>query len=366
MTRTSAPDRAAAALRETAERLRAGAREGPGRAETTRQAEALLRIAAHVAEGAEALRAALGPAGTAGDGVTVADRERAGRELYGLAQRRADKGSHRQLDAPAKPGWELGGNDLPIHRATLREAAEIYELALAVHYDSYWDYLRGLLHESLGEYAAAIRILDNLRGHYAEFGPRQAERCRRKLAGRYDQQSELDAELGRLLDAAGGNAGLKNVLRGAFGTLKTGLERARTQTDPAPASEPGAAPLESPGLERAERLARDFAEHLASGDFVAARALLAHDLRATAAEDLRRQYTQMMASDEPADTETRSGGETTATVMTGDADMPNLGPRDLGWVYVSICNAQRSEAVAVIVTEEDGQARIREIEWGRP
>jgi tetratricopeptide (TPR) repeat protein len=364
MTGSSARDRAAAALRDRAERLLAGARDEGDRAGARREVDALLRIAAHVAEGAAAVRAALGPAGTARGGVTVADRDRAAKEIYGLAQRRAERGLQRQLDAPPKPGWELGGAGLPIHRATLREAAELYELALALRYDDYWDYLRGLLHESLGDYPEAIRILEKLGGQYAEIGAQQAARCRRKLGGTYDLGAELDQEIGRLLGAAGGNAALGNVVRGAFGELRASLERARAQPYGAP--DPAAAPLDDPRLERAERLAQDFAERLARGDFAAAHALLARNLRTDREEVLRDRYVRMMGVRPLADGEPRAGDPATVMVMSADRDMPNLGPRDLGWVYVSISDAKRSEAVTVIVAEEDGEARIRELEWGRP
>jgi len=39
---------------------------------------------------------------------------------------------------------------------------------------------------------------------------------------------------------------------------------------------------------------------------------------------------------------------------------------DLGWVYVSMRGEDFSEAVALIFTEENGEPKIREIEWGRP
>jgi tetratricopeptide (TPR) repeat protein len=323
MTQDSAATRAADTLRDKAGRLRSAARGKANATEMLRQADALHAVAEHVGAGLEALRAALGPVGTAHGDVSVADRERAGTEVYGLAQRRAEKGTQRQIDAAGKSGWERSADGLPIHRATLREAARIYELALALHYDSYWDYSRGLLHESLGEYADAIAIFENLSGHYVKYGAEQAERCRRRLAGNYDAQAELDALL--------------------------------------PTSQPDAVPLSDAGVERAERTAQTFAELLAHGDYAAAQALLARDLRDTGADALRTQYEQMMSLDEGED-----HGETTVMVMIGSADMPDLGPDDVGWVYVAITNAMRNEAVTVVVTVENGEARIRELEWGRP
>lgn len=45
---------------------------------------------------------------------------------------------------------------------------------------------------------------------------------------------------------------------------------------------------------------------------------------------------------------------------------PGRQDRDIGWAYVSIAGDDFSEAVTVIVCEEDGEARIRSLEWGRP
>src|SRR5512135_988391 len=47
-------------------------------------------------------------------------------------------------------------------------------------------------------------------------------------------------------------------------------------------------------------------------------------------------------------------------------DLPSLLPQDFGWVYISIKGEDYLEAVTVVVTQENGQPRIRAIEWGRP
>lgn len=45
---------------------------------------------------------------------------------------------------------------------------------------------------------------------------------------------------------------------------------------------------------------------------------------------------------------------------------PGKRPEDLGWIYVSIGGAFYSEAITVVVTSESGEAKIREVEFGRP
>jgi hypothetical protein len=53
------------------------------------------------------------------------------------------------------------------------------------------------------------------------------------------------------------------------------------------------------------------------------------------------------------------------TTMT-DWKLPPREPMDLGWAYVSIGGELYGEALTVIVALEDGNPRIREVEFGRP
>jgi hypothetical protein len=45
---------------------------------------------------------------------------------------------------------------------------------------------------------------------------------------------------------------------------------------------------------------------------------------------------------------------------------PAKQPGDIGWAYVSIGGNTYSEAITVVVTSENGQQNIREVEFGRP
>lgn len=45
---------------------------------------------------------------------------------------------------------------------------------------------------------------------------------------------------------------------------------------------------------------------------------------------------------------------------------PGKQPSDLGWAYVSIGGNVYSEAITVVVTSQNGEPRIREVEFGRP
>jgi len=47
-------------------------------------------------------------------------------------------------------------------------------------------------------------------------------------------------------------------------------------------------------------------------------------------------------------------------------NFPDKQPSDLGWIYVSIGGDVYSEAVTVVITLEDGEAKIRAAEFGRP
>jgi hypothetical protein len=41
-------------------------------------------------------------------------------------------------------------------------------------------------------------------------------------------------------------------------------------------------------------------------------------------------------------------------------------PSDVGWAYVSVGGDVYSEAVTVVVTLEEGELRVRTVEFGRP
>jgi len=45
---------------------------------------------------------------------------------------------------------------------------------------------------------------------------------------------------------------------------------------------------------------------------------------------------------------------------------PGKQPSDIGWAYLSIGGDVYSEALVVIVTNENGNKKVREIEFGRP
>jgi len=47
-------------------------------------------------------------------------------------------------------------------------------------------------------------------------------------------------------------------------------------------------------------------------------------------------------------------------------DGPDKQPSDLGWVYVSIGGEVHSEGLTLVLMSENGNARVREVEFGRP
>jgi hypothetical protein len=355
---TSCNAEAAAALTSKAARLDTAAAAGKkGADEKRRLAAALRRIAALAAEGADAVLDGLRNADMAD--VTDDDRRAAAAEIYSLATRRQSRGIARSLDAPLKRGSEPGADDfaLPIHRATLREAAELYDLANAVHAEEYWVYLKGLLLEQLGDYAAAVRTFDSLTGYYAVPGAQQAERSRRKLAGGYDPQAAVDASFDELIaqfDRRGVDAGpVRDLKEMLLDTLAAGPSTAAATSDDDDDGEDA--------LDLAAFTAQQFAEHLVDGDFQAAQAMLARDLAAITADILQRDYKGMIEYADVAD-----GASIEVCVMSAEDDMPDMTPADLGWVYVAISCESFSEAVTVVVTREGGGAKIRDLEWGRP
>jgi hypothetical protein len=102
-----------------------------------------------------------------------------------------------------------------------------------------------------------------------------------------------------------------------------------------------------------------FARALVSMDFDLAYSMLTKATRQVMAkDDLIDDYTQMISyGDGPADE---------CEVMIVDDDMPEMGKHDLAWVYVAICGKGFSEAVNVMVVEDESTIAIRILGWGRP
>jgi hypothetical protein len=47
-------------------------------------------------------------------------------------------------------------------------------------------------------------------------------------------------------------------------------------------------------------------------------------------------------------------------------EWPAKETQDVGWAYVAMVGDEFSEAVSVVVSEENNEYKIRNIEWGRP
>ncbi len=109
-------------------------------------------------------------------------------------------------------------------------------------------------------------------------------------------------------------------------------------------------------------LAIEFANALVNGDYEQAHAMLSPEAQGRiSARDLENEYLAMV--------NIFGTGKSARVVFDPQFTMrnwPGKLPGDRGWVYVSIAGDDFVEAVSVIVTEIQGEYRIREIEWGRP
>jgi hypothetical protein len=114
-------------------------------------------------------------------------------------------------------------------------------------------------------------------------------------------------------------------------------------------------PSDTPNTE----VAMNFARALAAGDYPRAHGLLSASLKASrTAEQLGAEYAEMISYGE--------GAPDILQVMTTMDDWPDKRLGDTEWVYVAMANNTYSEAVTVVVAQEDGRLVIRSIEWGRP
>jgi hypothetical protein len=106
-------------------------------------------------------------------------------------------------------------------------------------------------------------------------------------------------------------------------------------------------------------LAVSFADALVAGDFVKAHSMLGSALGAANHPDHLRQTFKAMI-------DYGDGPVTDVQLMETLEQWPSRQPQDSGWAYVAIGGDGYSEAVTVVVTQEDGTSVIRDIEWGRP
>ena len=107
------------------------------------------------------------------------------------------------------------------------------------------------------------------------------------------------------------------------------------------------------------QVALEFAKALATRQYASAYAMTSREYQQESTLDqLRANFEAIVPSD--------WGAADPIEVGQTMTEWPGLRPSDLGWVYVSIGGEVYSEALTVVVTLDDGAARIRAVEFGRP
>lgn len=112
-------------------------------------------------------------------------------------------------------------------------------------------------------------------------------------------------------------------------------------------------------IDNAKECAMQFAKFLAARKYADAYEKTSKDYRRrTSLEEMQEQF------------------ETIVPIDWGPIDPIEIGetmndwrgkePSDLGWVYVSLGGDVYSEAVTVIIAQENGSLKVREVEFGRP
>jgi hypothetical protein len=107
------------------------------------------------------------------------------------------------------------------------------------------------------------------------------------------------------------------------------------------------------------QIALEFTRSLAAREYPKAYAMMSHGYRQNrTVDELRSGFEAIVPRDWGA-----IGPIEVGQAMTS---WPGKQPSDVGWAYVSIGGAVYSEAVIVVVTSENGETRVREVEFGRP
>lgn len=108
----------------------------------------------------------------------------------------------------------------------------------------------------------------------------------------------------------------------------------------------------------AEQTAVEFARALLARDYASAHAMLTPAYQLVLPSDELRASFEDIVPPDWADGTVEHG-----QTMT---EWPGKQPQDMAWVYVVIGGDVYSEAVTVVVSDQAGQPRVRDVEFGRP
>jgi hypothetical protein len=108
-----------------------------------------------------------------------------------------------------------------------------------------------------------------------------------------------------------------------------------------------------------KEIALQFASAMTKGDFPSAHSWLSQAQKDQLSIDqLKEKFESMIAySGESAES---------AEVMETMEEWPQKEANDIGWAYVAISGKSFSEAVTVVVADENGHQVVRDVVWGRP
>lgn len=329
---------AAKALRITVE---AGAGDAGSLRKRQRRA-ALLQLAAELSPELAQPSSAMAAASIGDVAITAADRRAAAIEVYSLAQRR-EQGT-------------------PAHE---REAVQLYDLALELHYDSYWAYSKGLLLKELGDTDAACTALEAVEGPYQGSATAMAEQFRLQAQGLRDPFEEAAEQLyDAMAQQAGGEDALKQLFKDMLQPL-SGAPDSVWDDDNDDDPDEDASMIDMDKRDLAAETVQRFVELLVDGDYEGARALLGAPLRDLSAQNLREDYERMIEVGRDGE-ETDDGEEIEICVLSADEAELEDTDEVLGRAYVSIVGIDFNEAVAAIVVLEGSEPRLHDLEWGRP
>ena len=289
-----------------------------------------------------------------------------------LAERTAKRG-HGQ-DGQKGKGWEMSHDLLPqpINSALLREAQALYLEAIRLHATGWYHWQRALLLRELGEFDEAVSAFQACVdcGDYVNqaIADQQINMCRKLMATPSQPQDAAESRGKMALQAtaemfrAMGPQG--DVMAELFSRMMSPLEGHNARTEGTQGQEADDTGTSRPPLTEAEctlvcEFGEDFAWRLVRSDWKGAHALLNQTLRKQlSAAKLRDNYTDMTSYAETAFSDVEA--------QPPENNMPDMTDSDVAWVYVAISSEDANEAVTLMICREDGDLRVRDVEWGRP
>lgn len=261
-------------------------------------------------------------------------RRKAASTVFHLATRTQESGLERNISAPPKEGWVMGGTGLYCLPEKIYEALQYYEIANEIHPSATFLNLKALALETLLDFPAALQAYKDLE----EWGKANEE------------DGSACIEAARL-----GQMRCRWKPKGDFGSFSEINKNEKTMRFPDQNLETHDTEKEE---QKVDEVAIKFVTALTQRDYALAYSMTTQDFRKRASlRDLQEQFEYSCPPD--------YGEFDFPDILSTMDEWPAKTHNDIRSIYITI-GGEHSEAVTVVVAYEGNDFRISDVEVGRP